>query len=123
MGYIRNHAIVDTATYGDYIQQAHAKAVEIFGENVSALTPEVINGSRSFLVPPDGSKEGWGESDEGDKRRELFKEWLRAQAYEDHSTPLHWVELRYGGDDREAIVEEDCHAALRQANSVSATKR
>ncbi len=117
MGYIRNHAIIVTATYGDFIQRAHDKARDIFGENISEITPEVVNGSRSFLVPPDGSKEGWEESDVGDNRRELFKDWLRAQAYEDHSTPLHWVELRYGGNDREAVIEEDCHAALRLANA------
>lgn len=119
MGHIRNHAIIVTATYGDYIQQAHAKAREIFGDNVTEISPEATNGSRSFLVPPDGSKEGWSESEQGDNRRKLFKEWLRSQAYDDHSTPLHWVELRYGGDDREAVVEEDCHVAMRKTNNSS----
>lgn len=113
MGYIKNHAIVVTATYDNWIEKAHAKASEIFGAQVTPVSPESINGSRSFLVPPDGSKEGWGESEQGDARREQFKAWLRAQRYEDHSSPLAWVELSYGGDDDEPLIIDDSKEAWR----------
>ena len=116
MGYIRNHTIIVEASYGDHIERAHAKALEIFGKWVSPITPESVNGSRAFFVPPDGSKEGWGESANGDERRERFKAWLREQAYEDHSTPLDWVEVRFGGDDHDAEIVDDAHIVYRSAN-------
>jgi hypothetical protein len=108
MGYIRNHAIVVTSTYGDYIQQAHVAAKEIFPW-VSEISDTGINGSRSFFIPPDGSKEGWEDSDLGDDRRNRFKEWLRLQEYDDESSPLAWCEVWYGGDDEDANVEDHCH--------------
>jgi len=103
MGYIRNHSIIVEASYGGHIQNAHTKASAIF-PYVSPISPEVVNGSRSFFIPPDGSKEGWEESHEGDARREEFKKWLREQEYEDGSSPISWVEVWFGGDDRDAKI-------------------
>jgi hypothetical protein len=57
-----------------------------------------MNSTRSFLVAPDGSKEGWEESDKGDQRREEFVEWLRGQAYNDGSNPLAWIELYFAAE-------------------------
>jgi len=117
MGHIRNHAIIVTAEYGDHIHRAHTKARQIFGNYVSEVTPSGTNGSQSFFVPPDGSKEGWEESHAGDRRREEFKTWLRAQAYDDYSTPFSWVELWYGGDDMDAQIEDDGYTDYRRARA------
>lgn len=81
MGYLRRHAIVVTGD--DYeeskdILAAHAKATEIFPW-VSPICPPQVNGERSFFIPPDGSKEGWSDSDKGDERRNEFVEWLRSE--------------------------------------------
>ena len=108
MGYIRNHAIVVTCTHGDHIERAHKKAKGIF-PRVSEISLEGVNGSRSFFVPPDGSKEGWADSKKGDTQRENFKIWLRAQAHSDKSTPFSWCEIRYGGDDFDAEIVSHCH--------------
>jgi hypothetical protein len=96
MGYLRRHAIVVTGD--DYeeskdINAAHAKATEIFPW-VSEICPPQVNGEQSFFIPPDGSKEGWGESEEGDKRRDTFVEWL-----ERFSGCVHWVEVCYAEDE------------------------
>lgn len=112
MGYLRHHAIVVTASYSahgqHWIEIAHAKASEIFGREdtlghlagiVSEPTPSAVNDVRSLFVAPDGSKEGWDTSDHGDSARVEFVEWLRAQAYEDGSSPLDWVEVQYGDDE------------------------
>lgn len=97
MGTISHHAIVVTATYGDYAERAHAKALGIFNERlVSPLSPGVVNGTRSFCVFPDGSKEGWDESADGDRKRDVFIEWLNLQRYCDGSTPYRWAEVNYG---------------------------
>ena len=121
MGYIRHHAIVVTGT--DYIPMAgnpqgitpaQAKAVEIFGaRNVSALLKSVMNGYHSFFVQPDGSKEGWADSDTGDRLRDEFVAWLDVQRYTDGSGPLDWVEVQYGDDELVTAVCRDSDALPR----------
>jgi hypothetical protein len=99
MGIISHHAIVVTASYGDYAERAHAKARDIFdgvGALLSELSPVTTNGTRSFCVFPDGSKEGWGASEEGDGRRNDLIEWLGRQRYGDGSTPYTWAEIEMG---------------------------
>ena len=107
MGYIRHHAIVVTSWSGEIVT-AHVRAITIFGsKQVSRLLPEVINGFQSFLVGPDGSKEGWEDSDDGDALRRMFKEWLGEQVYEDGSSALTWVEVQYGDDDLVTKIVSD----------------
>jgi hypothetical protein len=91
MGYMRHHAIIVTG--GSHaIQAAHQDAIRIFPRGVTEITEEVVNNFRSFMVGPDGSKEGWDESDTGDKRRSEFKAVLRLLA-------VAWAEVQYGDDD------------------------
>lgn len=77
--------------------------------NVSNVTPETTNGYRAFLVPPDGSKEGWDESERGDERRAQFVKWLRSYSYSDGSSPLDWIEVQFGGDDDDANIINHNH--------------
>jgi len=97
MGYIRHHAIVVTTWERKLLQAAHEKASEIF-EWVSPISEGGINGYASFFIPPDGSKEGWGESFAGDERRQTFMNWCDQQAYDDGSSSLDFVEVYYGDD-------------------------
>lgn len=102
MGYMRHHAIIVTSWDEGRIIVAHAEARSVFPV-VSGLMPSQINGYSSFFVPPDGSKEGWEESMEGDSRRAQYVEWLNSQRYDDGSTSLDWCEVQYGdeeGDDK-----------------------
>ena len=103
MGYIRRHTIAITGTYGDYIEKAHAFA-QGTGAQVSSIMQAPINNERTFYVLPDGSKEGWSESIEGDRRREKIVEYLKSFAYDDGSNPIAWVEVFYGDDDGEAKI-------------------
>jgi hypothetical protein len=107
---MRHHAIVVTTGLDSRIDTARQKAKEL-GMTVTGIADEVTNGYMSFLVAPDGSKEGWEESAAGDERRIAFKNWLRSQEYEDGSSPFAWVEVMYGDDNDEvAIVDDDRHA-------------
>lgn len=113
MGYMRHHAIIVTSSLpdremgADYIDLAHAKAVEL-GMSVTSVTDEVTNGYRSFLIAPDGSKEGWGESDAGDSRRAAMIEYLDSQRYDDGSSPLDWVVVQFGDDEMiTRIIRDD----------------
>lgn len=115
MGYISHHAIVVTDSgYGDFIDKAHARAVELFGPLVSGIIASKVNGNRSFFVAPDGSKEGWDDSNIGDIDRDRLITYLRTFEYEDYSTPLAWVEVQYGDDDLETVIIADSDEHARQ---------
>ncbi|MHA1833592.1 MAG: hypothetical protein ACTSV7_06335 [Candidatus Baldrarchaeia archaeon] len=100
MGYYEHHAIIltgDNTGTDDAPKGAIISAYEFclkLGLNPSSLVYSPVNAFISFFVPPDGSKEGWLESDEGDDKRELFKNWLISKNY----SCLDWIEIRYGGD-------------------------
>lgn len=116
MGYMRHHAIAVTSWDEELILLAHEKALEIF-DYVSPVSPKVINGYRSFFIPPDGSKEGWDKSTEGNKRRRIYIEWLNAQRYEDGSSSLQWVEFQFGDDNLETKIINDSDAVMRLCSS------
>lgn len=94
MGYMSHHSIIIT-TWDDKITTIHRKAIKIFGkEGVSEITPTMVNGYRSFFIPPDGSKEGWEGSDTGNENRDSFKEWIyKSKIY------CAWAEVQFGDDD------------------------
>ena len=105
MGYMSHHAIVVTSNYAsaERIEAAHAEAVRL-GCTVSPITPVATNGYLSFLIAPDGSKEGWAESDQGDARRNEFIQWIRDNHYIDGGTYIDWAEINFGDDDHEGSM-------------------
>lgn len=109
MGYIRHHAIAVTSWNRKKIKKARKKAKEIFeitGKRVSGLLVGEVNSYLSFFISPDGSKEGWEDSDRGDKKREEFIGYLEAQKYEeDGSNCLSYCEFYYGDSDGGSEVE------------------
>lgn len=114
MGYMCHHAIIVSSWDESMASSAHAKAVEIFGsERVTPMLPAVVNFYRTFLIGPDGSKEGWEASDQGDAQRDAYVEWLDSQAYEDGSTALKWAEVQFGDDEGDNLVTR--HDAARPA--------
>lgn len=93
MGYIRNHAIIVTGrSSDDHYQKAFRLAESIFGP--LSNTTIGVNNTQSFLIPPDGSKEGWSVSDIGDDRRNEFY-----AALVDLNLCVDAIELYFGGDD------------------------
>ena len=108
MGHMRHHAIIVSSCFGGTIQEVHGAARFLFKKNVTDLTEPVVNGYRSFLIAPDGSKEGWDESEEGNKKRDEFIEHLKTYCYEDGSSPLDWAEVQFGdGDGENKILRTD----------------
>lgn len=119
MGYIAHHALVVTGC-GDNIQNAHAKALEIFStfDNqvrpvspagsslVTGLMPGVVNSYETFAIVPDGSKEGWSDSDEGDRCRAELIAWLKRS-----DTYVDWALIRFGGDDYDIALVLDHYGA------------
>jgi hypothetical protein len=117
MGYERHHAIIVTSWSKASIEAAHQQATTLFAETfvqVTDVTAAGMNDYRSFLVAPDGSKEGWHDSDAGDAARAAFIAWLGRQTYEDGSSNLDWVEIHYGGDDQEFLEARDSIGCVRR---------
>ena len=113
MGYHVEHAIIVTSHFEDCIRRAHYRATFIFPD-VSNIVPHAINGGASFLIPPDGSKAGWSDSDDGDARRKEYVDWLESQRYEDGSTSLRWIEVMYADDDGGAEIVSGDHMHRRE---------
>lgn len=102
MGYIAHDAIVVTTTDSRPDGQPDIDAFreslpEDFRPLVVGPIPAPLNGFISYAFLPDGSKEGWGASDEGDTYRAQFAE-LFSQRYDDGSTHDDTVAIRFGGD-------------------------
>lgn len=108
MGYMRHHAII--VTTWDEILAAHAyeKAVSLF-RDIAAVSPILrssVNVYSTFLIAPDGSKEGWGHSVAGDRARLAFIEYLDSRRYEDGSSSLSWCLVRYGDEEGQDVLED-----------------
>lgn len=100
MGYIFNQFVVaHLPEWGKGFREA-IQAMEalqqdpVFGKTISGPSLLMVNGQcQTWLLGPDGSKEGWEESDRGDAFRQRF---LEAAALCERSSVLHWT---MGGDD------------------------
>jgi len=122
MGYMRHHMIVVTSYDERLIISAHSRATDLFtqddwrGRTVAGVTPIMtspVNGYYTFFVAPDGSKEGWEDSDRGDRSREELVNWLEAQRFEDRSRPLKWAVVQYGDDDHDnRVLRHDGEAEI-----------
>jgi hypothetical protein len=90
MGFIRHDAIIVTA---QDVTEALCKAAEI-GLATSRITLSPMNGFESFLIAPDGSKEGWEDSNEGDAMRGEWIAWAKG-----NGDGICWAHVSYGGDE------------------------
>ena len=95
MGYIRHDAIIVTSFNEEGLTQARGVAIKE-GLKVTDITEGNINGYVSFLIVPDGSKEGWEESDRCDDARASWKAWARQNTPND--VLFDWVHVSYAGD-------------------------
>ena len=81
---MRHQAILVTSLFSEKAQAAHAQAKIIFSSGqITDIQTSVINDYFTFFIGPDGSKEGWPDSERGDEQRRLFRGWLNVQCYED----------------------------------------
>lgn len=95
MGVIHHHAMIVVSWKKENIMAAHKMA-----KRLSPYTTDIVTGAAndymSFAVLPDGSKEGWGESDVGDAARASLKDWIDRQAYDDGSNSIEYAIVSFG---------------------------
>ena len=65
---------------------------------ISPIVGSLISGYYTFFIAPDGSKEGYDLSDDGDRIRAKVIELLESFATNDGTYPVSYVELFYGDD-------------------------
>lgn len=104
MGYIAHHAIAVTASDKGNANTGRQKA-ESMGLQCTDIVGSNTNGYYSFLIIPDGSKEGWDASDKGNHARKEWCDWAR-DAYA-QNVWLDWVLVRFGGDDPDRASIDD----------------
>lgn len=110
MGYMRHHAIIVSSWDREQIDAMRLEAITLAVEErlaslISPLVQSAVNGYSTFVVAPDGSKEGWGHSDAGDRLRERIVETLIAAEYADGSSRFAWAVVRYGDDNGDDAIE------------------
>jgi len=109
-----HHSIIVSSWDDRLVKEAHETAVRLFDVPrwraysyaglVSPVVGGLVNGERSFFIAPDGSKEGWPESDLGDDLRASFIAYLRSKRYDDGSTSLKWVEVQFADENNDNRV-------------------
>lgn len=118
MSTIKHHAIVVTTYDYGIALRVKDKAEEIFKNKfndpadrdvedmITPIASGIANDLYSFMIAPDGSKEGWDTSNRADEAREEFVDYLRTVSCD-------FVEILFGGDnDREEIVSSNNKVAL-----------
>lgn len=96
MGMYIHHAIVITTRKKQRAYEARRYARQL-GMNVSSVVETSLNGFWSFLIAPDGSKEGHPSSDKGDKSRDALINWIKEEINLNDFI-AEWVEVTYGWD-------------------------
>jgi hypothetical protein len=101
MSYMKHDAVIvtfpDFAASRVHIAGFVASMPERFRPLIVGPIPSVINDYVTYVFAPDGSKEGWTDSKDGDRWRERFVR-LFDFAYDDGSSPFNVVAVSFGGD-------------------------
>lgn len=109
MGRIKHNAIIVTCGQ-DIVSIVWDKANEVFESKVTNIVSGVSNDYFSFLIVPDGSKEGWNNSDKWDSKRDYYFKWLEEYELTDSNlkgiigTYVDCIEVYFGGDDEIAHI-------------------
>lgn len=104
MGYLRHKALIVNGWDGKAVAAAHDEVSALYDEHddmaglVSPVVPHAMNGGASFLIAPDGSKEGWHHSELGDELMDRAKIIIAKHEWVD------WCEVLCGGDDDEFAI-------------------
>lgn len=94
MGYFAHDTVLATSWYSDCpdIEAFRQTLPEKWRPLVIGPIPGVVNFGQFYAFLPDGSKEGWQDSHDGDKYRQQFIELFKDAKYPDVVT------VRFGGD-------------------------
>lgn len=93
----QHHAIIVTSFNEEKIKKIYKKTLRLFENKlVSNLVEGVSNTYFSFFIAPDGSKEGWLESQIYDEKRKKLIKYIDSFKYSDGSNAIQYVEVSFG---------------------------
>jgi hypothetical protein len=120
---MKHNAVVVTGWNGEDVKKAHDQAIAIFKNKfhgdfiikdgaalISPIISGISNQQDSFMIAPDGSKEGWSSSNMAQEARDEFQDWLlKSDNYCDY------IEVRFGGDDDLESIQRSKHSDIAKA--------
>jgi hypothetical protein len=112
MGYMRHHLIAVNSFDRGLLEVTRLQALEIFKDTwntkfsnmVGVIVESPINSEHTFVIYPDGSKEGWEDSDIGDTYRAEFLSYIESIKHDDGSNSVSYAELFFRDDDGESEI-------------------
>lgn len=116
MGVIAHKALIVTGTDSSHLRRAYAEAINLFkvndlGEEVKMVSELLtgLNQYKTFIVAPDGSKEGWVTSEYFDKKMDEMIKFLKSKecTFDDKSSYNDWVLVEYGETGRR-VLKSNC---------------
>lgn len=98
MGLIQHNAVIATTWSDERFNAVMGWLNNLPAEHRSlfVFAKGLVNSYQTIVLAPDGSKEGWDTSGEGDKLRAAFIARLREDDYGDGSNPWDFVDVAYG---------------------------
>jgi hypothetical protein len=105
MGVMNHNCIVATTSNDEKADelQKWIKGLNREEQQLFVRAGSWVNQYFTFMLVPDGSKEGWEESHRGDFLRNRLIERLNEDNHEDGSSPWDWVELGFGEYGQKAL--------------------
>lgn len=117
MGYYVHKTLIVTGYDSEHFRRAYAKAICLFRFDnkgnetnmVSSIYGQGLNNYKTFVVVPDGSKEGWETSDFFDKKMDEMIEYLNSKdcKFSDNSSFNEWILVEYGDTGRR-VLKSNC---------------
>jgi len=104
MGYMRHHAICISSWNRKELLKVHNKAKKIFNHLATEIVDSTINSESSFFIAPDGSKEGWEESNLYNKKRTDIVDFIEKRKYADGSNCIRYAELFFADDEKNCAI-------------------
>lgn len=97
---VQNNEVVLATTWNDEVimelEQWIEDEVPDEYQGLFVTIPSIVNGEKTIIMAPDGSKKGWETAKICDKIRRRFIHQFSKYAYEDGSNPISWVMIGYG---------------------------
>jgi hypothetical protein len=113
---IKHHSIIVTSNDKESLILVRNEILRLYklnmeakngGQLVSPIVDSLINKFSSFFIAPDGSKEGYDASDDGDRVRKKIVDFLNSLQEPDGSNGIRFVEVSYGDDFHLSKVESN----------------
>lgn len=120
MGYERHHCIIVSSWKKTLVEEVRLMAIQMFCGGLAGVTEIInsgVNAFYTFLIGPDGSKEGWLHSFEGDAARLSYTNYLDSFRYEDGSSAIAWVEVQFRDDNDKTMIVNHSDESFRRDRS------